>query len=346
MIIKPCTQAEIDFYESAKDHPLFQAHLPTYIGSLSQHDDQNLVAPLLSTSQDGAAALKQVITDTTPGLLKRAAWKPSGGKKLHTETAIVLENVTSGFKHPNVLDVKLGSRLWDDDAPAAKRQKLDEVAERTTSGSLGFRVAGMKMWAQRGQSDDVEVTPNDRQYVKVKNGYRSYNKLYGQSFKAENVENAFTTYFGGIEESDGTVTGKKIKLKLKRAELLVRRFIRELESVQYVLENEESRMYSASVLMVYEGDEETLEESIINERREDATVSDADEVDGEADVVDGEDDDGEDEDDEAEARPNKVHEVRLIDFAHARWTPGEGPDENALKGLRSLLKILNGLVER
>ncbi|EXJ56293.1 uncharacterized protein A1O5_12560 [Cladophialophora psammophila CBS 110553] len=353
LIIKPCTQAEIDFYESAKDHPLFQAHMPTFLGSLSQHDDQDAVAPLLESSQDGVVAPPHVdgitaqgaVTGTTPGLMRRVSWKPSGGKKIATGLAIVLENVVSGFKHPNVLDVKLGVRLWDDDAPLAKRRKLDEVTAKTTSGSLGFRLAGMKMWAGAGagaEDAEVEVPPTEKEYVEVKNGYRSYNKYYGQSFSADSVVDAFTTYFGGIIQGkeNGDAATKRVRFKRQRAEFLIRRFIRELESIQYVLENEESRMYSASVLMVYEGDPEALEISIAGEEEEDGR----DGVDGGEGML--QDDDEDEEDDEEDTRPPKVHELRLIDFAHARWTPGEGPDQNAIKGIQSLLAILRDLVAK
>ncbi|OAL29533.1 hypothetical protein AYO22_01947 [Fonsecaea multimorphosa] len=346
LIIKPCTQAEIDFYESAKDHPLFQAHMPTFLGSLSQHDDQEAVAPLLQSSQDGVAAAPApphvdgvvapaAAQGASPGLNRRTSWKPSGGKKISTGLAIVLENVVSGFKHPNVLDVKLGVRLWDDDAPMAKRRKLDDVAARTTSGSLGFRLAGMKLWAgTEPESQEVEVAPTEKEYVEVKNGYKSYNKFYGQSFSAETVVDAFKTYFGGaVVQDDPTTTKKKVRFKHPRAEFLIRRFIRETESVQYVLEDEESRMYSASVLMVYEGDPETLEASIAKEEEDMPEQQDED------------DDEEEDDDDDEDVRPHKVHELRLIDFAHARWTPGEGPDQNALTGIRSLLRLLRDLVE-
>jgi 1D-myo-inositol-tetrakisphosphate 5-kinase/inositol-polyphosphate multikinase len=38
--------------------------------------------------------------------------------------------------------------------------------------------------------------------------------------------------------------------------------------------------------------------------------------------------------------PIKVHDFRLIDFAHASWTQGQGPDENTLIGIRNLIKIM------
>ncbi|KIW34419.1 uncharacterized protein PV07_01197 [Cladophialophora immunda] len=358
LIIKPCTQAEIDFYESARDHPLFQAHMPAYLGSLTRHDDQEAVAPLLESSQDGVAApsladavaAQGAATQGTPGLNRRVSWKPSGGKKISTGLAIVLENVASGFKHPNVLDVKLGARLWDDDAPLAKRRKLDEVAAKTTSGLLGIRVAGMKLWAGAGTepSAEVEVTPAERQYVEVKNGYKSYNKFYGQSLSVDNVADAFKTYLGGVREDDSaddTTTRTRVRFKHPRAEFLIRRFLRELKSVRFLLEDEESRMYSASVLMVYEGDPETLEASIAKEEEsvreaEHGTVDPSGDEDG-----DWDEEDEDEEEDEEDVQPYKIHELRLIDFAHARWTPDEGPDENALIGIQSLQGILERLVE-
>jgi inositol-polyphosphate multikinase len=304
--------------------------MPTFIGSLSEHEDQDS-APA-NAGHHGVAAPAGVIADPTPGLIRRATWKPSGGKKIATGTAIVLENVASGFKHPNVLDVKLGARLWDENAPEAKRRKLDEVSGRTTSGSLGFRIAGMKTWAG-DETAEVEVTPSEKEFVEVKGRVKSYNKFYGQHFGQDNVVEAFTAYFGGLKHG-GTDTGK-LRLRGKHAPTIVGRFIRELESVQYVLENEESRMYSASVLMVYEADEAALEESLANEGKGSQEADD-----------DGADDDDEDDEDEDEdTKPHKVHELRLIDFAHATWTPGQGPDENALNGIRNLLRILRSLID-
>ena len=54
----------------------------------------------------------------------------------------------------------------------------------------------------------------------------------------------------------------------------------------------------------------------------------------------------EDEDeDEDEEEMHKIHEVVMIDFAHAHWTPGQGPDENVLKGVRSIRRILKEMLD-
>lgn len=300
--------------------------MPTFIGSLMQNDEQPETAEAgTSTTANPDTAAGPVVTDPTPGLIKRATWKPSGGKKLSTGLAIVLENVTNGFKHPNVLDVKLGARLWDDAAPAAKRKTLDDVAATTTSGSLGFRVAGMKVYldSSGGAAEAEAPEPN----VEVKNGAKSYNKHYGRTFDKDTVVDAFTTYLGGVTRDEAS---GKVEFKKRRGTLIAKRMIRELESIQYVLENQESRMYSASVLWVYEGDDEALEAGLKAEEEGDAKEQDEDEND--------------DDNDDDEVVTQKVLEARLIDFAHAKWTPGEGPDENALHGIRSQIQILKGLV--
>lgn len=83
-------------------------------------------------------------------------------------------------------------------------------------------------------------------------------------------------------------------------------------------------MYSASILLVYEGDVD--EYANTKQKLRSAHPED------------------EDEDDE-ETLP-KLAEVKMIDFAHATWTPGQGPDENSLQGMRSTAKILKELLDK
>jgi inositol-polyphosphate multikinase len=385
LVIKPCTQAEIDFYESAKDHEHFRAHMPTYIGALTLNQDQSAadaVAPLLAQagqpgslhaahrlSTSSLPPISELLgplappgasphTSITPAAAKRASWKPSGGKKLETGLAIVLENVAAAFTHPNILDVKLGARLWADDAPASKRRKLDEVSKETTSGSMGLRIVGMKMWIDKEQQPGATRTAGQDAHIEIKGGYKVYNRHYGRALTAATVKDGFAEYLGGVTVDRA---GKK-QLKRIRGKLIASRMIRELENMQYVLEHEESRMYSASILMVYEGDEQALEEALRDEemrgmaekensaraeyghqnirRAEDGDDEDEEEEEGEE---DGEED-GEEEGEEEEETP-KVLDVRFIDFAHATWTPGLGPDENVLGGLRNVIHILRELVE-
>lgn len=395
LIAKPCTQQEVDFYESSALHPAFQEFMPLFMGSLTSIDQQQPLA-IAAAQQSGAVVLPT--SDDVPTAPARPneppaysgpgpreetstsgteqAWIPSGGKKLETGLSIILENVAAGFRRPNVLDVKLGARLWADDSPPAKRNKLDAVSKETTSSSLGYRIAGMKVWTgENGETDaGARTNPYATKYegaegakgeVVEKNGYRRYDKWYGRSFTDENVRQGFETFLAGAKAG-----------QVDRSKLVARRLAEELRNVQRVMESEESRMYSSSVLVVYEGDPEALEVALEEEKRipeqEDQEAEEEDddeEVDFEipqealelVDVNLGEGmpqkainisidpqtaqmpmDLGDDED---EDETPKVHDLRIIDFAHAKWTPGEGPDENVLMGIRSLIKVFDELAE-
>lgn len=310
--------------------------MPTFLGSLRPTPDQANVSKLLSESGGVGAPSATTVTDAdNAGETKEAnteaadgKWKPSGGKKLSTGLAICLENSASGCTRPCVLDLKLGARLWDDDAPHAKRQKLDEVAASTTSGSLGFRVAGMRVWVD-GDKKTTALAPEEEGYVTVDaDGYKSYDKHYGRQFRGrDDVRAAFEAFLPapGAPHRDE----------------ITRRFVDELESVVHTLEQTESRMYSASLLFVYEGDAAALGRALEFEKRKEAAVAAAaaaGEDEDEGIEVDIEGPVETDENDE-EIEP-KVHDLRMIDFAHASWTPGQGPDENALRGVRSALEIL------
>lgn len=405
-IAKPCTPSEIAFYESARAyHPKFRKFMPTYIGTLKlSSSDQQQPLALAAAEREGALVIPASETSSAADfpttaeappqnavLQQEVPWTPSGGRKLDTGLAIVLENVASGFRRPNVLDVKLGARLWADDAPPAKRAKLDAVSRETTSSTLGFRIAGMKVWVGDKESNDknsgaectdpyttkYEGSEEPKGQVIEKNGYRRYDKWYGRSFTAENVKQGFETFLAGAKAG-----------KVDRSKLIARRLAEELRSVQSVLESEESRMYSSSVLIIYEGDPDALEEALEEEKKRkemkaNASDEETEEVDDEEElfnppagmdsfqVVDvkvgdealaqgnlqqlgidsqsiqipegAELDEEEGSEEEEEEEPSKVHELRLIDFAHASWTPGQGPDENVLKGVRSLLKIMEEL---
>ena len=63
-----------------------------------------------------------------------------------TDYFVTLENILQDFEKPNVLDLKLGSQLFDDDANEEKKQRMLEKSSKTTSGSLGLRIAGMKYY--------------------------------------------------------------------------------------------------------------------------------------------------------------------------------------------------------
>jgi len=290
------------------------------------------------------------------------------GKPLSTDTSIVLSAITAGFSRPNILDLKLGSRLWADDAPPAKRQRLDRVSRETTSAALGFRIAGMRLWqgddALAGAGSDVahawsngaasagaaapplaKTTPtvqvtdsatgaeHEDRHFEPETGYLFYNKLYGRRRRASSIKAAFRDYF--VVRASGVAA--------RQAAEVVRRCREDVQDMQAVLERTESRMYSSSILIVYEGDPEAWREAKALRgagRRGIGAAAVNGLLDEQEQMEDESEGDGDDEDDDDE--PN-THAVKLIDFAHAEFTPGLGPDENVLHGVRSTVKLLEEL---
>lgn len=115
LLIKPTTQAEIDFYALVNEtQPLFAEWMPTYMGQLT-------------LNRPGEGGENTVLEHE------------------RFETAIVLENVEWGFKRPSVLDVKLGRVLTADYAPEEKRIRLENVSMSTTSWEHHLRITGMRV---------------------------------------------------------------------------------------------------------------------------------------------------------------------------------------------------------
>ena len=419
IFVKPCKRAEIDFYESAKEHPELRYFIPEQLGALSLTAEKDPIkaAAKLAHSRNQSRQLGDLerVTSassrpespwTSSGATKpEAAWIPSGGGKIDTNDAIVLENVACGFKKPNVLDIKLGARLWADDAPIAKRERLDKASAETTSKDLGFRIAGMRTW--RGDDGDCK----DKL---TQDGYKVYDKVYGRSLTKATIRNSFEEYFQ-LNPGEKAAQG----LLIRR---VINRMVSELADLQHVLEQEESRMYSSSLLFIYEGDLEALKAGFKSEKasREalEREMDQAQEVNGvsaeddqphEVNGVSADDDqpqelngisadddlstsqvltgiepnvllaihaanpstntpnmtehaatsngdaanqitplvlnvaDIDTDDDQAEEdpiQPAKTTVLKLIDFAHAQWTPGQGPDENVLHGIRNVAEVL------
>ncbi|KAG0652712.1 mRNA cleavage and polyadenylation factor clp1 [Hyphodiscus hymeniophilus] len=347
LFIKPCTQTEINFYnDSVAAHQEFAEFMPAFLGTLTLDEQQNSTieeqgaallakhitgpvengAGLVATHtngvllDDGGAALiaqptNGVLLDNGAALLIAKHTVPEAvlpvktGKRIETNQAVVLENAAHGYVKPNILDVKLGVRLWADDAHQEKKIRFDKVTEETTHKDLGFRIAGMRVWQGHGAvGKDID-----------KEGFQIYDKNYGRfSVQKENVQEAFRNFMfvknAGIDEELG--------------KLVAQAFLADVRRIQELLENQESRMFSASLLFVFEGDGVALRAAMEEASRSPATLVNGD-------GCNSEENESEDEED---ADP-KIYSVKVIDFAHATWSPGLGPDENSLIGFAFLAPV-------
>lgn len=106
---------------------------------------------------------------------------------------------------------------------------------------------------------------------------------------------------------------------------VIRGVAEEVKKIQAVLADLEMRMVGGSLLIVWEGDETALKASL-------------DHAAAEIDVDEGDSDDSEAK--KAAIGPPLL--VKLIDFAHTRLAPGEGPDQGVLLGIDTVLNLLEG----
>ncbi|KXX72984.1 Inositol polyphosphate multikinase [Madurella mycetomatis] len=392
LFIKPCVQQEIDFYETAfKEHPNFAELMPVYLGTLSLNDmtdvssvneqlpvvadhmSQGMKEEAIRIAKAAAAEAAAEATTGDPPPSDGVTWKPNNNKRIATNKSVVLENAAYGFKRPNILDAKLGRRLWADDAPLEKKQRFDKISKTTTNGSHGFRIAGMRVY--KG-SDNAEELDSE--------GYKIYGKDHGMlEVNKDNV----------VREIGKFIFNERAGIDEDLGKAIAQAFLDDLRRVEQVLSSEETRMYSASLLFTFEGDGEALRAAIekatpssasseqdkdkrhgrdiaapISTNRVDSGIVVDD--DGEIVLTQGKDAsirnqlfsgaiegdvkvlelagnisvDGEDDEEEFSDLP-RIYSLKLIDFAHAEWVPGQGPDENSLLGVRSLIKIFEELCQ-
>lgn len=360
LFIKPCTQQEIEFYQSANEkHADLAQLMPLFVGTLSLSDATDVAsirdqipAPVAGhinmevTEQMMEMATQMLPHSTTPAsppestlampLSDNIKWVPNANKKIATDKAVVLENATYGYTRPNIMDVKLGVRLWADDAPLEKRQRFDKISAETTHGDLGFRIAGMRVYRGSENAEDLDADE-----------YRKYSKDYGRvDVNSGNVVDAFKNF----------IFNDHAKIDEELGKAIANAFLDDLKRVQEILEGEETRMFSASLLFVFEGDGDALR-AAIDETSASATMSLQDKgedagrstirvdsgiaLDDEGELILA----GEEELSDDEADIPHIYSLKLIDFAHAKWTPGQGPDENSIKGVRSLIRIFEELAQ-
>ena len=123
----------------------------------------------------------------------------------------------------------------------------------------------------------------------------------------------------------------------------IRNSVQEIRDVMSAIE---MRMVGGSLLIIYEGDWDRAEMGVQWLAEQTASTTVDEETTGGR-QEDEEDDSEEDEDSEESSedeqrggyKPPCV--VRVIDFAHTRLKAGEGPDRGVLKGIETVLSLLD-----
>ncbi|EGW32817.1 uncharacterized protein SPAPADRAFT_137738 [Spathaspora passalidarum NRRL Y-27907] len=246
---------------------------------------------------------------------------------------VVLGNCYSGYAHPSILDIKLGAKLTDDEVTAPEKiERLQKVSESTTSGSHNFRICGMKVY--NGESVDK---PNEL-YEKMndssvsinssgeKDNYLEFNKFYGRSLDSKNIKDGIRLFF--THHLKKVPNGQEIVIRL------LDRFHKRLQLLYNCLLDYEVRIFSGSLLFIYENDLQKWQTALADEEEYYQTY---DPLIRECNLAD------DDEEEEEEEAP--VSSLNIIDFAHAKYVPGQGHDENILQGIENLIDIFDQLLK-
>ncbi|PPQ71698.1 hypothetical protein CVT24_007895 [Panaeolus cyanescens] len=295
LLIKPAIRAEAEFYQALQQDPALASlreFTPRFLGTLKLEGKVKDTA-----GNEGEALVVEPVYVEGEIIIFRYP------------QSIVLENLSFSFLKPNILDIKLGTVLYDDGAPPDKVARMIETARKTTSLETGVRLTGFQVY------DNVTSL--------AVNTPKSYGKSIQPSQLGEGVAKFFPV--GTVVEGENPAPSSGLPLK---SLLPILRAIRdEVAEIREAFANLELRMVGGSLLIVYEADwtraEEGLKKFFEDEEEED------------------EEDEDDDDDDDPTKRIGPPFVVKLIDFAHTKLVPGAGPDEGVLKGMDTVLRLLD-----
>ncbi|KAJ7195497.1 hypothetical protein GGX14DRAFT_676785 [Mycena pura] len=291
LLIKHALPLEFQFYKTvaAATEPELDAlrpFIPKFLGTLALEGELDTDKPTSETS---------------------ISIKPSAIDTYSRAQSLVLENLAHVFAKPNILDIKLGTVLYDESAPPDKVARMIKTAETTTSLKTGMRLTGFQVYDNA--SGEAVIT----------------HKTYGKSLSADQLPEGIIRFFP-VVGVDTPTQGLPATLLLQILELLRE----DVQDIRDTLAALEMRIVGGSLLILYESDASRAEEGL------ELMLQDADEDDAETD--DSEDEDG---DDSKARKAGPPYDVRLIDFAHTRFVPGQGADEGVLLGIGTVLTLLD-----
>ncbi|GAA5936513.1 inositol polyphosphate multikinase [Sporobolomyces koalae] len=253
---------------------------------------------------------------------------------------LVLENLTHRFKKPNILDVKLGQVLYDPDTSSPEKvAKMEKAAATSTSGELGLRLTGFQVW-------DYE-----------RNEYVQTPKPFGRTLLSSELDLGLSRFFYpsltalSTAERSSSSSASSSSAPVSPATFppsspsdlilpILRTLVRRLQSLVESLKQLELRIRGSSLLIIIEGDPDQLERSLLR------AAAARPEDDEEEDEDDEDDAESTDEDGNALEKTLIPFEIKMIDFAHTKQTLGQGYDEGVVLGVETLIKGLQGLIER
>ncbi|CED83975.1 Inositol polyphosphate multikinase, component of the ARGR transcription regulatory complex [Phaffia rhodozyma] len=161
LLFKPTNAQEIEFYQALTTRPeltRLRWFTPEFLGTLRleggipQDKEKKEVPadePVVSDKADDSAEIGQ---HDVKSLALGEETSETRAQAVRSTESVVLTNLTQAFTHPSVLDVKLGTVLYDEHASPEKKARMEKAAQDTTSGSCGIRLVGFSNWDPSNQT--------------------------------------------------------------------------------------------------------------------------------------------------------------------------------------------------
>ncbi|KAI0373134.1 SAICAR synthase-like protein [Pilatotrama ljubarskyi] len=324
LLIKPALPNEVAFYQSVATDPGFaplRPYVPKFYGTLRLEGKVDESAP---APEEGAPI--KVVEAPIEGE-KDELIGPFGYAQ-----SLVLENLSHSFSKPNILDIKLGTVLYDDTASEEKRARMEKTARETTSLETGVRLTGFQVYDLA--TGKAVNTP----------------KSYGKSITAAELPDGMARFFpiapdapapeavapgAAANDAEGDRPTQGTGLPADVLAPILESLREDIAEIRAALAEVHMRMVGGSLLIVYEADWEKARAGL--QWLEEGGDEDEDE---------DEDDEDEEEEEEGKKRVGPPYVVKLIDFAHTKIVPGAGPDDGVLKGVDTVLRLLDGRIEQ
>ncbi|KAK0492070.1 SAICAR synthase-like protein [Armillaria luteobubalina] len=224
LLIKPALPLEHQFYQILNSNPAFEPlrpFVPKFIGTLKLQGE-----------------LDEINQGLEPGSGIAVKELPEGHQKDEWLLSLVLENLSYPFIRPNILDIKLGTVLYGEDAPPDKVARMEKAARETTSLETGVRLTGFQVH-DHATGEPVN-TP----------------KSYGKSIKPSDLPEGIARFFPALASHTTQGLPSRFLVPVLKA-------IREdIAEIREAFAGMEMRMVGGSLLIIYEGDLTKAEDGV------------------------------------------------------------------------------------